>query len=314
MANSCCCLGCSLGCSLDCSLDCSLGCTIPWFCLALLDSWIGFVLNTAQSSSSSSLDRCALTVFSFAVTGAHSWRCCRSNSNHLAQCTLASLLVLLLSCNLVHSHGSFVVLIGNTCRNSFLFSCLFSTWNTLNGPLFAAGLFTDEVFVPSHVSFVNVHSRLIGNTCRNLFHSETTLNEPEFFSLTPLSIESTVLLGPNEPTLTSFPSAHSQHLHRLALETSNVLLPSSITSHHQTSRALCDPSFVNRSPSISWLSVTRGLVHGGSTCCQFSAEIVIPGIISIKCWWKRPACDATVQFNRNYEHCCSAASYGCRSF
>jgi len=51
--------------------------------------------------------------------------------------------------------------------------------------------------------------------------------------------------------------------------------------------------------------------------CCLALSHSSPGIISIKCWIiVKETClfDETVQFNRNYKHCYSAASYGCRSF
>jgi len=77
----------------------------------------------------------------------------------------------------------------------------------------------------------------------------------------------------------------------------NTLLPiftSSSASAHSRSILPWASTHVDRHPS--WFSVTR--YHA----------IVNPGIISNKCWIKRPACDETVQFIRNYKHCC-AASY-----
>jgi len=46
---------------------------------------------------------------------------------------------------------------------------------------------------------------------------------------------------------------------------------------------LADPSFTATHADPLWLSVTRCHCH-----CRF--DIIIPGIISNKCWIKRPAC------------------------
>jgi len=101
----------------------------------------------------------------------------------------------------------------------------------------------------------------------------------------------------------------------------NTLLP--ILTSHVGTQSIDSSVGINpcRSPSLPWHAavvigmtpISHGLFFSPGTILLSSTlllsillSIVIPGIISIECWMKRPAHDETVQFDRNCKHlqCC----------
>jgi len=140
-----------------------------------------------------------------------------------------------------------------------------------------------------------------------------------------------------------FLSACSRSLHRLALETLIVLLVSIsngidlhltlirwLTNHvpfHPSYFVLnvvrYDPSSYSTRPFLTPFGIHSSRpnasydpTHGSMALCHPvpSSLLPFPGIISNKCWMIiKETClfDETVQFIRNYKHCCSAASCGC---